>query len=174
MHGWLLSLDGHTVPRRWRTDTGLLVLCGIRPCALRVICSGSLLQETGLLGRTSTLETDRARMATDAASGDLLSLGTGATTIAGGSGVVGTGWGGSKVRDVLGNGVLWTNVGDTDIWGFAGLAEGVVSRIEIFPFLNGKSRSTSVCEERTGGNRSRNPYTFNLFWRRSFLFGILP
>ena len=52
------------------------------------------------------METDRARMATDAASGDLLSLGTSATTIAGGGGVVGTGRSGSKVRDVLGNGVL--------------------------------------------------------------------
>ena len=74
-------------------------------------------------------------MATDAISGDLLSLVTGAPTVAGGGGVVGTGRSGREVWDILGDGVLGANVGDANVGGFAGLAQGIISRIEVFPFL---------------------------------------
>ena len=61
------------------------------------------------------MEPNRARVAADAASWDLLALGTGTTAIAGGGGVVGSGRSGRQVRNVFRDGVLGANVGDTDV-----------------------------------------------------------
>lgn len=82
---------------------------------LGVFCTGFLLQHTTLLGRATTLETDRARMTTDAISRNLVPLRAGTTTVAGRGGVVGTGRSGREVRNVFGDGVLGADVGDADV-----------------------------------------------------------
>ena len=73
-------------------------------------------------------------MTADAA-GDLLSLSTGTRTIAGRSRIVGAGRGGGQVRDVLGDGMLGTDVGDADVGGFAGFAQGIIAGVEVFALL---------------------------------------
>lgn len=93
------------------------------------------MQEAPLLDGAAALEPDRPGMPADAA-GDLLALGGGdGAAVAGGGGVVGAGRGGGQVRDVLGHGVLGADVGDANVGGFAGFAEGVVARVEVFAFL---------------------------------------
>lgn len=73
-------------------------------------------------------------MTADAAR-NLLSLGTGTRTIAGRSGIVGAGRGGGQMRDVLGDGMLGTDVGDADVGGFTGFAQGIIAGIEVFALL---------------------------------------
>lgn len=114
-----LLLDGHALSCwRW-TDTGfmrVLVLCSCGVSgALGILCAGFLLQEAAFLSRASALKPNGAGMAADAASRDLLALGTGTTTVAGGGGVIGAGRSGRQVRNVFGDGVLGANVGDTDV-----------------------------------------------------------
>lgn len=102
---------------------------------LRLICVSPLLQETALLGGTATLETHRAGMATDA-TGDLMALGARATSIVTGScGVVRSRGGCGQMGNVFRNRMAGADVGHTDIRGFAGFAEGIITGIKIFAFL---------------------------------------
>jgi len=112
-------LDGHAPScGRW-TNIGflrVLALCSCGVCgALGILCAGFLLQEAALFSRASALEPNGSGVAADAASWDLLALGTSTTTVAGGSGVVGSGRSGRQMWNVFGNGVLGANIGDTDV-----------------------------------------------------------
>lgn len=115
-------LNGHTLAGWWWTDIGILRLlllftfCSRVRSTLGVFSIGLLLQETTLLSRSRTWETNRSRMTTNTASGDLLSLIGGTTVVSSSSsGVVGTGRRSRQVRDVLRDGMLRANVGNTDI-----------------------------------------------------------
>lgn len=110
-------------------------------------------------------------MATETAR-HLLSLIASATSIAGGGWIISTRRGCSQVRDVLGNGMTRANIGDTNIWGFAGFAESIVAWIEVLAFLDCDGRT--VREPGKNTSLALNLLTFNLFWRRSFFVGILP
>lgn len=66
---------------------------------------------------------------------DLLSLGTGTRTVAGRRGIVGTGRGGGQMGDVLGDRMLGADVGDADVGGFAGFAQGIITGVEVFALL---------------------------------------
>lgn len=92
----------------------VLCSCGVSG-ALGILCAGFLLQEAAFLSRASALKPNGSGVAADAASRDLLALGTGTTTVAGGGGVIGAGRSGRQVRNVFGDGVLGANVGDTDV-----------------------------------------------------------
>lgn len=115
----LLLLDGHTLSCWWWTDTGFVRVLALCSCgvsdALGILCAGFLLQEAAFLSRASALKPNGAGVAADAASRDLLALGTGTTTVAGGGGVIGAGRSSRQVRNVFGDGVLGANVGDTDV-----------------------------------------------------------
>lgn len=113
-------LNGHTLAGRWWTDTGvlrlLLVTFGSRVRGtFGVFSIGLLLQVTAFFSRSRAGETNRARMATDTVSGDLLALVGSTAVVTSGGGVVGTGRSGRQVRNVLGDGVLRANVGDANI-----------------------------------------------------------
>lgn len=74
-------------------------------------------------------------MAADAA-GDLLALGAGTAAVVSTRGIVGTGRGCGQMRDVFGDGMAGADVGDADVGGFTGFAEGVVTGIEVLAFLD--------------------------------------
>ena len=78
-------------------------------------------------------------MSADAA-GNLLADASGAASIASTAGVLGTGGGRCEVGDVLWDRVAGADAGDADIRGFAGFAEGVVARVEVFALLCGEKR----------------------------------
>lgn len=80
-----------------------------------------------------------------------------------------TGWGGrGDVWDLLGVGVLATNLGDTDVTSFASLGEGVVAAVEVLALLR------CVVSLVRGGSGRGGQLTLSLFCSRSFLFGSLP
>lgn len=83
---------------------------------------------------------------------DLLALCTDAASVPRGcSRVVGTRRGCGQVGDVLGDWVARADAGDTDVRGFAGFAEGVVTRVEIFPLLGvGREGVRGMCLWRGG------------------------
>lgn len=78
-------------------------------------------------------------MATEAA-GDLLPLAASAASVASCSGIVRTRRGCSQVGNIFGNRMAGANIGDANVRGFAGLAESVVARIEVLPFLRWEER----------------------------------
>jgi hypothetical protein len=92
------------------------------------------MQITTLLHGRAALEADRAWVSADAA-GDLLADTCDATSIAGATGVRGAWRSRSEVGDVLRDRVAGADAGDADIRGFAGFAEGVVARVEVFALL---------------------------------------
>lgn len=71
------------------------------------------------------------------AAGDWLADASGAASIAGTAGVLGTGGGRREMGDVLRDRVAGADAGDANIRGFAGFAEGVVARVEVFALLCG-------------------------------------
>lgn len=73
-------------------------------------------------------------MSADAAR-DLLADASGAASIAGTAGVLGAWRSCSEMGDVLRDRVAGADAGDADIRGFAGFAEGVVARVEVFALL---------------------------------------
>lgn len=76
--------------------------------------------------------------------GDLLADARGATSTAGRAGVCGTWRSRSEMGDVLRDRVAGADAGDADIRGFAGFAESVVARVEVFALLRMWKRENGV------------------------------
>lgn len=93
-------------------------------------------------------------MATDAAR-DLLALVVYTAPVARGRcRVIGTGRRRGEVGDILGDGMAGTDVGDAHVGGFAGLAEGVITGIEVFALLvRGKEPAVRNSSGQRGGGR---------------------
>lgn len=87
------------------------------------------------------------------------------------------GVGRSEMGDVFWERVLGADGGDAAFGCFAGFGEGVVAGIEVFALLlGGEGKGMRYGNHGFVGMEGGMGvgFTFNLFWRRSFLLGSLP
>lgn len=88
------------------------------------------------------------------------------TSIAGTVDAAAVDWRGrTEVRNVLWEGMLRTEAGNTNFGVFASFRKCVVARVKVFAFLD--SISCEVLQQAA-------QRTLSLLWRRSFLLGSLP
>lgn len=160
--------DRNTATRRGWAHAVIFLLLGL----LGLIRTCFPLQITCLLHRASALKSDGARMATDTTRDLLATLSTNAAAIACSRRVVSTRRGSSQMRNVLRDGMLGADVGDTDVRSLSSLAECVVTRVKVFALLD--SNKPAIRGFMDGFRGQSSWHTFSLFCRRSFLVGILP
>lgn len=127
------SRNRNSLPRRRRAHTQIILLLARRGRLILLLDTGATLQEAVLLSRAAALEPRRAGMPADTSRHRMALDARGRAVVC--SGVVRPRGRRRQVRDILRHGVTRPNVGHAHVRRLAGLAERIITRVEVLAFL---------------------------------------
>lgn len=127
------SRNRNSLPRRRRAHTQIILLLARRGRLILLLDTGATLQEAVLLSRAAALEPRRAGMPADTSRHRITLDARGRAVVC--SGVVRPRGRRRQVRDILRHGVTRPNVGHAHVRRLAGLAERIITRVEVLAFL---------------------------------------